>query len=283
MSNLRNPIRRADKACGPIRAMPVSTQRSRSSRSRIRSSGSASPIRFSVSDHGEVIAGHGRLQAAKLIGLNLVPVVASQRCRRPTAGLRCACRQPACGAAGWDRDILAIELQGLHGPAIRRHPRSPAFRSARSTAFLDDASEKKRGRPGPGKQRPRRERCAPVLAAGRPVDSRTASAAVRRCPRLTTTTARAARWRDAPICSDRSAVQRPRSMARLRPRQGPHESSRWRPAKCRKPSSPRSCRHSSAARRPHQRWRDPVRVHGLAASVRTDGRRAARTAWPPRT
>jgi DNA modification methylase len=68
-----------------------------------------------VSEHGELIAGHGRYKAAQLLGLVKVPVIA-------IAGLSPA-RQRAlaiadnkiAGNAGWDRERLAIEIPELTG------------------------------------------------------------------------------------------------------------------------------------------------------------------------
>lgn len=66
-----------------------------------------------TSDDNEVICGHGRLEAAKLLNLDKVPVVrlshlsAAQRRAYVIADNALALK------AGWDYDTLAIELQGL--------------------------------------------------------------------------------------------------------------------------------------------------------------------------
>jgi hypothetical protein len=66
-----------------------------------------------ISDDGEIIAGHGRVQAAKLLGLGTVPVLrlshlsAVERQAYLLADNRLALN------AGWDQEVLAIELQGL--------------------------------------------------------------------------------------------------------------------------------------------------------------------------
>lgn len=66
-----------------------------------------------VSDDGEIVAGHGRVEAAKLLGMTQVPTL-------PLAHLGAAERRAYVIAdnklalnAGWDREILAIELQAL--------------------------------------------------------------------------------------------------------------------------------------------------------------------------
>ena len=66
-----------------------------------------------IADNFEIIAGHGRVEAAKLLGLRQVPTVrlsnlsAAERRAYVIADNRLA------QLAGWDRALLAAELQGL--------------------------------------------------------------------------------------------------------------------------------------------------------------------------
>jgi DNA modification methylase len=66
-----------------------------------------------VDEDGQIIAGHGRVQAAKLLGFAEVPTVqiahlsATQKRAYILADNRLAEK------AGWDKEILAVELQGL--------------------------------------------------------------------------------------------------------------------------------------------------------------------------
>src|SRR6266481_6901745 len=66
-----------------------------------------------ISDDDEIIAGHGRVKAAKLLGIENVPTVrlshldATQRRAYVIADNKLALN------AGWDRELLAIELQVL--------------------------------------------------------------------------------------------------------------------------------------------------------------------------
>jgi ParB-like chromosome segregation protein Spo0J len=66
-----------------------------------------------ISDDDEIIAGHGRVEAAKLLGLEAVPTLrlshlnAAQRRAYVLADNKLALN------AGWDREVLALELQGL--------------------------------------------------------------------------------------------------------------------------------------------------------------------------
>ena len=136
-----------------------------------------------ISDDDEIIAGHGRVEAAKLLGMQSVPTLrlshldAAQRRAYVIADNKLALN------AGWDREVLAIELQALIdlefdveitgfslaevdlcsmrcGRLRRTRSRVPTTRSLRSSD--------------------------PVIgrdAARRPVAARPASAAVRRRPR----------------------------------------------------------------------------------------------------
>src|SRR5206468_6004987 len=66
-----------------------------------------------ISEDGEIIAGHGRVEAAKLLGWQSVPTLrlshlsAAQRRAYVLADNKLALN------AGWDREVLAIELQAL--------------------------------------------------------------------------------------------------------------------------------------------------------------------------
>jgi DNA modification methylase len=77
----------------------------------IRTFGFTNPVL--ISDADEIIAGHGRVQAAKLLGMASVPTLrlshldAGQRRAYVLADNKLALN------AGWDREVLAIELQAL--------------------------------------------------------------------------------------------------------------------------------------------------------------------------
>lgn len=66
-----------------------------------------------ISDDNEIVAGHGRVEAAKLLGQATVPTLrlshlsAAERRAYVIADNKLALN------AGWDREVLAIELQGL--------------------------------------------------------------------------------------------------------------------------------------------------------------------------
>src|SRR3954451_20518682 len=66
-----------------------------------------------VDEDGHIIAGHGRVKAAKQLGLIEIPTVRlGHLTRAQKRALRLADNRMA-ENAGWDMEILAIELQGL--------------------------------------------------------------------------------------------------------------------------------------------------------------------------
>lgn len=66
-----------------------------------------------VSDDGEVIAGHGRVEAAKSLGWKTVPTIALSHLSDAERRAYVLADNKLALNAGWDRDILAIELQAL--------------------------------------------------------------------------------------------------------------------------------------------------------------------------
>ena len=66
-----------------------------------------------VSDEGEIIAGHGRVEAAKLLGRKLVPTLALSHLSQAERRAYVLADNKLALNAGWDREILAIELQAL--------------------------------------------------------------------------------------------------------------------------------------------------------------------------
>jgi DNA modification methylase len=66
-----------------------------------------------VSDKGDIIAGHGRVEAAKLLGLKTVPTLALSHLSEVERRAYVLADNKLALNAGWDRDMLAIELQGL--------------------------------------------------------------------------------------------------------------------------------------------------------------------------
>jgi DNA modification methylase len=66
-----------------------------------------------VSDELEILAGHGRAAAAELIGMSKVPVVRLSNLSPAERRAYVLADNKLALNAGWDREVLAIELQGL--------------------------------------------------------------------------------------------------------------------------------------------------------------------------
>ncbi|EKF40095.1 prophage LambdaMc01, DNA methyltransferase [Nitratireductor indicus C115] len=66
-----------------------------------------------VSDDHSIIAGHGRVEAARLIGMKEVPVRRLSHLSRDEIRAYILADNKLAENAGWDRDLLAIEMQGL--------------------------------------------------------------------------------------------------------------------------------------------------------------------------
>jgi DNA modification methylase len=66
-----------------------------------------------VSDAGEIIAGHGRVRAAALLGMTEVPTLALSHLSEAERRAYVLADNKLALNAGWDSEVLAIELQGL--------------------------------------------------------------------------------------------------------------------------------------------------------------------------
>ena len=66
-----------------------------------------------ISDDFEIIAGHGRVEAAKMLGLKQVPTVRLSNLSPADRRAYVIADNRLAELAGWDRDLLATELQGL--------------------------------------------------------------------------------------------------------------------------------------------------------------------------
>jgi hypothetical protein len=101
-----------------------------------------------VSNDREVIAGHGRLQAALLLGLASVPIVTLATMSQAERRAYVLADNKLAESAGWDRDILAIELQGLLDLEFDDLELT-GFSLGEIDGILGDAAEKSSAEPGP--------------------------------------------------------------------------------------------------------------------------------------
>src|SRR5712691_6380702 len=66
-----------------------------------------------VDDAKQIIAGHGRVEAAKLLGIDAVPTCRLSHLSEADKRAYILADNRLAEKAGWDRELLAIELQGL--------------------------------------------------------------------------------------------------------------------------------------------------------------------------
>src|ERR1700730_17111349 len=66
-----------------------------------------------IADDGEIVAGHGRVAAAKLLGIETVPAVRLSHLSEAERRAYVIADNKLALNAGWDRELLAIELQSL--------------------------------------------------------------------------------------------------------------------------------------------------------------------------
>lgn len=77
----------------------------------IETFGFTNPVLIDASD--TVIAGHGRVRAAKQLGLRSVPTIQLEHLTPAQVRAYVIADNRLAECAGWDRDLLALELQGL--------------------------------------------------------------------------------------------------------------------------------------------------------------------------
>ena len=92
-----------------------------------------------ISEAGEIIAGHGRVEAAKLLGVKSVPTIVLAHLTDAERRAYILADNKLALNAGWDRDILAIELQGLVD--LNFDVELTGFSLAETDFILDDAAQ----------------------------------------------------------------------------------------------------------------------------------------------
>jgi DNA modification methylase len=100
-----------------------------------------------VDDAGGILAGHGRVEAAKRLGLNDVPTLRLSHLSATEKRAYILADNRLAEMAGWDREILAIELQGLID--LNFQVEFTGFETAEIDFILDDADEARRETAGP--------------------------------------------------------------------------------------------------------------------------------------
>jgi DNA modification methylase len=95
-----------------------------------------------IDNAGEIIAGHGRVAAAKLLGLTAVPAVRLSHLSEAEKRAYILADNKLAEKAGWDREILAIELQSLID--LEFDMELTGFEIPEIDLILDEADEAKR-------------------------------------------------------------------------------------------------------------------------------------------
>jgi len=118
-----------------------------------------------ISDDFEIIAGHGRVEAAKILGLRQVPTVRLSNLSPADRRAYVITDNRLAELAGWDRQLLASELQGLLELEFDDIELT-GFSLGEIDLMLDEAAEKKAAETGPEDELPTNS------LQGRPFQSR---------------------------------------------------------------------------------------------------------------
>src|SRR6201982_487697 len=95
----------------PNNARTHSKKQSRQIANSIAQFGFCNPVL--IDDAKQIIAGHGRVEAAKLLGIDAVPTCRLSHLSEADKRAYILADNKLAEKAGWDKELLAIELQGL--------------------------------------------------------------------------------------------------------------------------------------------------------------------------
>jgi DNA modification methylase len=128
----------------------------------IRKFGFNSPVL--INDDGQIVAGHGRVEAAKLLGLAAVPTLRLSHLSSAEQRAYVLADNKLAEKAGWDRELLAIELQGLID--LDFEVELTGFEIPEIDIILEDADAAKAEENGPGDRIPDPQPNASVTQPG---------------------------------------------------------------------------------------------------------------------
>src|SRR6266496_612455 len=92
-----------------------------------------------IDDAKQIIAGHGRVEAAKLLGIDALPTCRLSHLSEAEKRAYILADNKLATEAGWDKELLAIELQGLI--ELEVDIELTGFEIAEVDIILDDARE----------------------------------------------------------------------------------------------------------------------------------------------
>jgi ParB-like chromosome segregation protein Spo0J len=95
-----------------------------------------------IDSSSTVIAGHGRVRAAKRLGLETVPTIQLEHLTKEQVRAYVIADNKLAECAGWDRDLLAIELQGLAEIDLDFGLEVTGFETAEIDLLIGEAAER---------------------------------------------------------------------------------------------------------------------------------------------
>jgi ParB-like chromosome segregation protein Spo0J len=134
----------------PNNARTHSTKQIRQIARSIEQFGFCNPVL--VDDTKQIIAGHGRVEAAKLLGIDAVPTCRLSHLSEADKRAYVLADNKLAEKAGWDRELLAIELQGLIELDVDIE--LTGFEMAEIDLILEEAREASGATSGPEDQAP---------------------------------------------------------------------------------------------------------------------------------
>ena len=140
--SLMNTVQLVERKIASLRAYPRNARtHSRKQVKQIAASierfGFTNPVL--IADDGEIIAGHGRVEAAKLLGWKSVPTLALSHLSDTERRAYVLADNKLALNAGWDKEILAIELQALSD--LEFDTELTGFSLAEIDLIIDEAGE----------------------------------------------------------------------------------------------------------------------------------------------
>jgi DNA modification methylase len=100
-----------------------------------------------IDDEKQIIAGHGRVEAAKLLGIDALPTCRLSHLSETDKRAYILADNKLAEKAGWDKELLAIELQGLI--ELNVEVELTGFEIPEIDLILEEASEAKGSSSGP--------------------------------------------------------------------------------------------------------------------------------------
>ena len=90
-----------------------------------------------IDDAGGILAGHGRIEAAKLLGLETVPTIRLSDMTEPQRRAYVLVDNKLAENAGWDQELLAPELQYLTELELDFDPTITGFEAAEIDILIE--------------------------------------------------------------------------------------------------------------------------------------------------